>query len=475
MLRKISCVLFLYLSTSLFSQNSTDSYIVANVIEQSTKSIDQKCNLFEQQLKEKINLFIFNSRKGRFEQAFSEWLNLSTDYLALDIQLNQTVLLSPREDVKNYANSKKTELTTFLSTELQTRKDLLSAWIQNGMAADRLTPQQRYLTKRILNSYPENPDIQAALAQLSRYPEHNFTTLEFPSKKEPVDQLKVFTANILCFPANLNYYFGGLSPWKDRIEKLVKVFKESKAHILSLEEVWDPAVMKILVERLKGDYSFFVFDAGDEYTTTDPNMMGFSSGLFVASKIPFDSVLFTPFARVIPPRHGVRRGALLTKYTINGQEVSMVSTHMQHGIDLTAQEIRKEQLLHCYDILQKTIKEGKINKPWGFLAGDINICALTEEFDRSGMQSLFSIPYLKNIERITAENETGTDYFNDLIFAAPDKRKDVVPFNEILDYCIAPADLKKSSNCTRIPLHSLDKPKEALSDHQALITVWSNE
>jgi endonuclease/exonuclease/phosphatase family metal-dependent hydrolase len=289
----------------------------------------------------------------------------------------------------------------------------------------------------------------------------------------PSEELRVFTANIICFPSILTYYYGGIAPWKTRIDKLAAVFKQTDAHIVCLQEVWDPEAMEALFERLKESYSFFVFDAGDPYSTLDPENMGYCSGLFVASRIPFDEVSFYPYVRTFPAKKGVKRGALLVKMTINGEKVTCLSTHLQHGTDENAEMIRLEQFARCHDLLQQAVDEGKENQSWGFLLGDINIDAFSKEFEQSQMQQLFLVPYIERQIKVTPANATATNYFNDLVYAPLDQRRKIVPFYELLDYCICLKTAPKPSTCKKVALFDVDKPMEALSDHQGLLTTWS--
>lgn len=47
------------------------------------------------------------------------------------------------------------------------------------------------------------------------------------------------------------------------------------------------------------------------------------------------------------------------------------------------------------------------------------------------------------------------------------------PLNELLDYCICLKTALKLSTCKKVKLFDIDKPMEALSDHQGLLTTWT--
>ncbi len=80
-----------------------------------------------------------------------------------------------------------------------------------------------------------------------------------------------------------------------------------------------------------------------------------------------------------------------------------------------------------------------------------------------------------NLQHLSDEKPTWTDYFNDLVRTPLDQRNTVVPINELIDYCIRPtlSTVTPKSTQTLVPLYDLEKPVEALSDHQALLTTWT--
>lgn len=475
-LTAFACALSLGISSFLFGINTQIPYLT-EVIYTSSTAIDQKYATFQKELEKKLDQFILYSKNQQYDDAYRTWSDLCNSFFALKLELRWTHSLAPEQSVKEYAATKSAVLFAYMTAELKNWKNLPEAFVANGMAAHSLTPLQRYITRGVLSDYLKMRDldkekIRLALKTIAKHKEADFSCIEGTSPSTlAIDVLKAFTANIICFPEELSYLHGGISHWKNRLGKLANLSKETGAQILCFQEVWDPNAMIALAEHLKDQYPFQVFDPGNQFATLNAEEIGWCSGLFIASKIPFDAVEFTPFSQTELARGGAKRGALLTTFTIKGQKISCLNTHMQHGYDAAAGLIRKEQILACHQLLQEAIEEAK-DISWGFLAGDTNINAFTPEFKESGIQNLFSIPYLKDQTEITTTNSTATNYFLNLFLAPKDKRSAVLPDTELLDYCICPATLNRQYENQKIPLYSLSDPENALSDHHGILTTW---
>ncbi|MES2122782.1 MAG: endonuclease/exonuclease/phosphatase family protein, partial [Chlamydiota bacterium] len=428
-------LLSLFIACILCCSNMPIPYFT-EVICSTQSAIDQKYAQFQETSGKQIDAFIRYSQNAQSDEAYREWSHLCNDFFAFKIQLGWTYSLATEDSVKKYAEEKRSALSQSLSEQLKKRSDLASAFAANAMNAASLSPLQRYMTRGVLSAYQKTTSIpsvkiNAALSKLSEYPE---ATYDFADKKRAQtpsssSALKVFSANIICFPDQLAYLHGGISHWRNRLEQLAQKSKETGAQILCFQEVWDVDAMQALVGHLQDSYAYFVYNAGNQFASIDADEIGYSSGLFIASQVPLDAIEFTPFIKLHTAQGGARRGALLVTFNAQGQKVSCINTHLQHGYDATAAEIRKGQVLTCHQILQKASQSG-----WGFLTGDININAFSPEFKESGLPTLFSIPYLKGQTEITTPNSTATNYFLDLVMAKPEERSKVVPDMELLDY-----------------------------------------
>ncbi len=388
-------------------------------------------------------------------------------------------------ELKSYLEAQRKKIHQILQEKIFQKENLFETFFKNGLAAASLTAHQRALTESILLEYQDKYQddskilsrISSSMEKLNLFERTNFS---YSQVKSPLplqkfsEDLRVFTANIICFPEDLAWFYGGISPWPTRIQALTKIIEDTHAQIVCLQEVWDPAAMQALIQCLKKEYSFFVCDAGDQFGTLDPYAIGLGCGVFIASKIPLDQVAFTSYPRSIPAKAAANRGALFAGCSMDGQKVVFIGTHLQHGDETINQSVRKEQLHLCYAGLQAAIAKENSDSSWGFLMGDININAFSKEFHESGMATLFSIPYIKGQNAVTAANATATNYFIDLVNTPYKERGEVDPAYELLDYCVSPVHslLKISNTQQKIALFDIDHPEKALSDHQGILTVW---
>ncbi|MBS0652882.1 MAG: endonuclease/exonuclease/phosphatase family protein [Verrucomicrobia bacterium] len=451
-------------------------YAPDSLIYQTQEAVESSVAEFETAAKSALDSFIDLSKSGNFPEAYQQWSDLQFRFISLKLALDKTTDLSLKNEVKDSTPAQKTILEDRFKMQLSSHSGLLDAFVNNAQAAEKLTPQQRLFTENVLKDYltifpNESAKISAALQQLSQWEKKSFASaqgLALPIDSSTLSELKVFTANIICFPGILPYMYGGICPWEDRIDKMVEMIRSTEAEIVCLQEVWDPEAMRALIERLKTDYAHFIYDAGDPSGTLDVEKMGYNSGLFIASKLPLEAVAFDRFYRSIPKISN--RGALSAACEAGKQRIAFITTHLQHGNTLEMREVRKEQLHRCYALLTKASP----SSDWGFLAGDLNINALDPEYQKSGLSDLFAIPYAADRFRKKIEKATCTDYFNDLVLTPFDQRNQIVPNHEILDYCIAPRSFNSPGKPiqTLIRLFSIDAPTQALSDHNGLLTTW---
>ncbi len=452
-------------------------YAPKDLIFQSTEDLQKACNTFLSSADTDLDRFVVSSKNSNYSDAYQIWSDLLFRYFSFKLELGKTKSLSLNEPVKNSVAEEGQRLEKAFQQKLHSRADLLTTFLNNAKASQSLTPQQRLFTEQVLKEYQQTQEKEAkkiADALQNILSTASYATAEGvakPLNAEKMQELKVLTANVLCFPGTLNWMYGGASPWKERIHKLVDVIRNTDAHIVCLQEVWDPEAMRTFVELLKNDYAFFVYNAGDPAGTLDVNKGGYSSGLFVASKIALDSVAFNRFPKSIPL--GSNRGAILATCKVAKERIAFVTTHLQHqsGDNLEMRQARREQLALCHDYLQQATKTLS-DRSWGFLAGDLNINAYSEDYKDSNIASLFSVPYVANLSN---EKATCTNYFNDLVLTPKDERAKVPYSYELLDYCVRPALSNVSLIPTQslVPLYDLKAPIQALSDHQALLTTWS--
>jgi endonuclease/exonuclease/phosphatase family metal-dependent hydrolase len=437
-------------------------YIVTDLLPTPT-GMEKASLAFESDADKALVEFLELSSLKRYNEAYEKWYQISSAFFDLQMLYYQTAAISSDLILKGYASKYLLSLHQGFRKKIQDKK-IIDQFGLNGMDSSLLTPQQRDVTEKILTKVINSN--QGALKKLEGSERYNFVVENLPVKAKRVNnRLRVLTANVLCFSEPFTYFFGGVSPWKDRIEKIVQKIKGTNADIICLQEVWGHEVALLLKEKLRKEFSCFIYDIGIQYGTLNPDEIGLNSGLFIASKIPLEEPSFTPFNKMSPAKGGVQRGALTAEFNAGGAKWKLVATHLQHGTDSTSQEIRKDQFETCSNLLGSSR---------GFIIGDLNINAFTPEFKSSLLFEQFFIPYLQGKRAVTRKTATATDYFNDIAHTPPSERAIIKPTYELLDYCV----VRKNSVATKliaqekIPLFSIKDAGGALSDHHGLLTIW---
>ena len=443
--------------------NADLPYIITDLLP-SADQMGEGVKVFSKLAEEELDNFVLASREKRFDEAYESWSALCGFFYNIQLLYFQTMSLTSNVILKGYAGNYLVDLHLFFRKSLK-EKNILDIFVANGLEAAFLTPFQRDITEKILMGAPNPNDL--SLEKLHQFERHNFIYEQLPINKSISvgNRLTVFTANVLCFPDNFSYFFGGVSPWPSRIDTLAKKIISTNADIICLQEIWDKEVARALIDLLKDKYFYFIYDAGNQYGTLSPEEIGFNSGLFVASRIPLENITFTPFAHIKPIKAGVKRGAIRAQFTAGNAKWTLVTTHLQNGTDDEAAQIRKGQFDQCVSLL---------GQDKGFILGDFNINAFSDEFESSALSRDFSIPYLDHKSSVTKETATATDYFNDLAHTSPDERPEIIPTYELLDYCVVRKDATsmKLLSQVKVPLFSIEDPTGALSDHHGILTVW---
>lgn len=448
---------------------------IQDLLFQSPREIEEACEGMMHTVIGDLHRFIDLSKAQKYDLAYRTWSTLWFRFCSFYLKLDQTISKSTNSAIQGIAQERLGQLVGRVQQILLASSDLRKIFIDNAFCADQLSPDQRRLTAAILREC-EGPEFDKARQVLAQYPEAHFSLARgtaLPVDGETLSQLSVLSANIICFPEELPYPYGGMPPWKDRMEGLSEVILKADAHVICLQEVWDPEAMHSLIEKLKDHYAYFVYNAGDPSGTMQLEKIGYSSGLFIASKLPLENIDFRRFPRSIPATSN--RGALIATCRAGDQIVPILTSHLQHGNDSDHLAVRKEQLQHCYNYLQETLSVVSSDKSLGMVVGDLNIDGFSQERIDSGLSQLFSIPYLDNFSNEDkAVKATSSNYFSDLVQVPKDQRGEVEVSYEILDYCIAPANSinKVPLKQVIIPLFSVDTAKDLLSDHKAKLTIW---
>lgn len=247
---------------------------------------------------------------------------------------------------------------------------------------------------------------------------------------------KMLTLNACMLSGGLPYFFGGLPPARERMNKIAQLIKRYEPDVVVMQEMaHGPSVQ--LAQKLKKKYSHF-------FTRIGPNPPLMESGLFVASKVRVLNTGFIPFK----DQFKMIRGA----FWIETENAVIFTGHLEHGADESSK--RREQLN------QILAKMKDFDKPC-YLLGDLNIDRLREgHYERIGIDKDF-IDYLPK-GTATCSESLGAVLKGEPL---PSRREEQV------DYALLKRGEHRSVKCRVevIETYTGDDPYTALSDHKALL------
>lgn len=267
--------------------------------------------------------------------------------------------------------------------------------------------------------------------------------------------LKAMTFNGCMFWGGLPIVFGGVSPARERLDKIAQLIKQLNPDILVMQEVsYGPSLD--LYARLKDQFSHF-------FTRIGPNPFQLDSGLFIASNYPILSdPSFIPFSKHTSFMRGI--------FCIETPLCWILTAHLKTGEPEKCRQKREEQ----FALVTKTIEtlKQKSDKPC-LLMGDLNIQRTGLEYDEYSSLDIsrnYYDFYAEKYPQLNSDNATHTDLLRTYMLG---KESSNSPW-DIDDYI-----LLDTSSRQRVHLDielikntfSLDHPEKALSDHRALFVT----
>lgn len=166
---------------------------------------------------------------------------------------------------------------------------------------------------------------------------------------------KILHLNACMMQGSLPLRFGGVMPALHRIEDLKNLITEQDPDIVLLCEIGDVVAPKI-AGALNEDYASF-------YSKMGSAAFGMSSGLFVASKIPFLQSSFTPFNTL---GSGAQSFFHRGFFQIELEDKVILYTHLQPGHEESDREVQQAQFAQLNEAMDA------IEKPI-MLIGDLNV------------------------------------------------------------------------------------------------------
>ncbi|MCI0382366.1 MAG: hypothetical protein L0207_04880 [Chlamydiae bacterium] len=166
--------------------------------------------------------------------------------------------------------------------------------------------------------------------------------------------------NIAGVPAGYSLSDGGVSHWRERIDRIIETILKKDPKVICLYEVFDQLLCDVLIQRLKEKYAHFYFTIGN-------SSIGTNSGIFIASKFALKDAEFEPFpeSMLVGRTKYCRKGV----FSFGTGPYRTFATHLQHSeaVGFTTEkevQARSDQLDLIIEKMKKCQKS--------ILVGDLN-------------------------------------------------------------------------------------------------------
>lgn len=174
--------------------------------------------------------------------------------------------------------------------------------------------------------------------------------------------IKLMSWNICGLAGGFSLDHGGVLPWKERFDAIIKTIKTEDPDVLILQEIVDTDLAESIIEHLKTNYAHFFIHLGS-------SIWGVGSGCMVLSKCAIHDFSFHSFTNRDWTLH---RGfaSLEVKARPDDEKpcLRILGTHLLHGRPEVAHKNRMEQVAQMLDFVAKrTFSIPTI------IAGDFNI------------------------------------------------------------------------------------------------------
>lgn len=416
---------------------------------------------------------IANSLKTN-ENILRPWNQLSSDLLS-----NFSVLMYPplkHYPCKNSALLAAKFLQIFLYQTIVSNKDLIDSllsYAHKAIEKNNSNPYEIYQIDALLKSTKNIAHILTEESQnklndlkkiISKYEKTPFEMREglIPSKLETEKEVTILSLNTCFLPNDLSYVYAGIRPWKKRVDAVADIVVSSQADVICLQEVFTEDASFALYQKLKEHYAHFYLSIAPRTLGFSLDLIGFPSGLFIASKYPIEKPCFTSFSfSDFPINHGFFDFILKNE---KGAFAHIYTTHLRPLSEFA--HIRLRQLEEILVKMEDASLKSK-NVPF-ILCGDLNIPQGSGELAEILLQSHFYNDYNKENLPVTEENSTYTDsFFNSFLSKFEEKRGTTF---EILDYVLLLKSSPFTIETSRISTYVLENPDRPPTDHHALLT-----
>lgn len=291
------------------------------------------------------------------------------DFMNTRIMLKNLKTVTEHVDVIEAGQTASDALAAFFSQEIERLRELQHVFLELANDAEQMSGYQRlYLRKQLatlkVSKLLEN-HWKSTLETLASSSDVLFLALKGQAQEIiPQKEFTLLQFNICAFGGTLPLLFGGVLPWKDRIDRIIAKIKELNPDVLCLQEVFDRQAGQALYEGLRDTYAYFYTDIDPRVLGFDLNQEGFNSGLFVASKYKIEK----PACYPLKDRGPAINRALFGVVTADAE---IYTTHYEAGNFSPGPERRASQLWQTIQIMENN-RDSLDPKPQ-ILTGDLNI------------------------------------------------------------------------------------------------------
>ncbi len=182
-----------------------------------------------------------------------------------------------------------------------------------------------------------------------------------------LEKLTLCTFNVSMMPGFINILGRDFSPPLERVEAMAQALIDCGADVLCLQEAFNTDAQDKLVELIKKEYPYIIFNAGF-------SSYRLSSGLMIASKFPITNPQFWEHTHKIGTEYLAAKGTLaVTIQPSPDQKIPVFNTHLEAGMDTN--DVQKIVAYRTAQLaaIQIHAKEYRKGLPTAFLCGDTNI------------------------------------------------------------------------------------------------------
>jgi endonuclease/exonuclease/phosphatase family metal-dependent hydrolase len=205
-----------------------------------------------------------------------------------------------------------------------------------------------------------------------------------PSKTLPPERIfTLLSWNICCVAGGYTITDGGVVPWKERIDQIVRQIEEKDADVNCIYETMDTKSALYVADRLKAKgYPHIYFNMGSK-------AIGVSAGILVASKYEVKEAEFIPFplASLVGRTKNASKGVFGFDLASEGKSFARIfATHLQHSEEpaFPTEEERAGRRMQMEIIVDKV---NRVRDKCVVVTGDLNLD--DEEYLASPWRSIF--------------------------------------------------------------------------------------